>query len=197
MYNDYFNQEWQITVIRLKSIFWAIHKLFWLRVIVCQKILKKIHNDNYWVMDDTISRMFLHVGDSAAVDRDWTVVILGLYVEETSESVDDIVDVEGSSVDDIVAVDALLGGDVVVEAIVVVGVVDCFDVVDDTPVDVVSAGDDENVVVVVVVVFVIDGVVWVVEGSMSPLQVRLSTILESSPIVIMIHFNKIIDNSDY
>lgn len=110
-------------------------------------------------MDDTISRMFLHVGDSAAVDRDWTVVILGLYVEGTSESVDDIVDVEGSSVDDIVAVDALLGWDVVVEAIVVVGVVDCFDVVDDTPVDVVSAGDDENVVVVVVVVFVIDGVV--------------------------------------
>lgn len=136
-------------------------------------------------MDDTISRMFLHVGDSAAVDRDWTVVILGLYVEETSESVDDIV-----------AVDALLGWDVVVEAIVVVGVVDCFDVVDDTPVDVVSAGDDENVVVVVAVVFVIDGVIWVVEGSMSPLQVRLSTILES-PIVIMIHFNKIIDNSYY
>lgn len=99
-------------------------------------------------MDDTISRMFLHVGDSAAVDRDWTVVILGLYVEETSESVDDIV-----------AVDALLGWDVVVEAIVVVGVVDCFDVVDDTPVDVVSAGDDENVVVVVAVVFVIDGVI--------------------------------------
>lgn len=97
-------------------------------------------------MDDTMSRMFLHVGDSVAVDRDWTVVILGLYVEETSESVDDIVDV-----------DALLG--VVVEAIVVVGVVDCFDVVDDTPVDVVSAGDDENVVVVVVVVFIIDGVV--------------------------------------
>lgn len=136
-------------------------------------------------MDDTISRMFLHVGDSAAVDRDWTVVILGLYVEETSESVDDIV-----------AVDALLGWDVVVEAIVVVGVVDCFDGVDDTPVDVVSAGDDENVVVVVAVVFVIDGVIWVVEGSMSPLQVRLSTILES-PIVIMIHFNKIIDNSYY
>lgn len=77
MYNDYFNQEWQITVIRLKSIFWAIHKLFWLRVIVCQKILTKIHNDNYWLMNDTISRMFLHVGDSAAVDRDWTVVILG------------------------------------------------------------------------------------------------------------------------
>lgn len=97
-------------------------------------------------MDDTISRMFLHVGDSAAVDRNWTVVILGLYVEETSESVDDIVDF-----------DALLGWDVVVEAIVVVGVVDCFDVVDDTPVDVVSAGDDDNVVVVVVVV--IDGVV--------------------------------------
>lgn len=121
-------------------------------------------------MDDTMSRMFLHVGDSAAVDRDWTVVILGLYVEGTSESVDDIVAVEGSSieyivtvegtsVDDIFAVDALLGLDVVVEAIVVVGVVDCFDVVDDTPVDVVSAGDDENVVVVVVVVFVIDGVV--------------------------------------
>lgn len=77
-------------------------------------------------MDDTMSRVFLHVGDSAAVDRDWTVDILGLYVEETSESVDDIVDVEGSSVedivtvavdgtsvDDIVAVDALLGGDVV------------------------------------------------------------------------------------
>lgn len=71
-----------------------------------------------------------------------------IYVEETSESVDDIV-----------AVDALLGWDVVVEAIVVVGVVDCFDVVDDTPVDVVSAGDDENVVVVVAVVFVIDGVI--------------------------------------
>lgn len=119
-------------------------------------------------MDDTISRMFLHVGDSAAVDRDWTVVILGLYVEKTSESVDDIVDV-----------DALLGWDVVVEAIVVVGVVDCFDVVDDTTVDVFWAGEDDNVVVVVFVV--IDGVVWVVEGtcSMSPLQVRLSTILES------------------
>lgn len=78
-------------------------------------------------MNDTISRVFLHVGDSAAVDRGWTVVIFGLYVEETSESVDDIVDVEGSSVDGIVAVDALLGWDVVVEAIVVVGVVDCFD----------------------------------------------------------------------
>lgn len=112
-------------------------------------------------MNDTISRVFLHVGDSAAVDRDWTVVILGFYVEETSESVDDIVDVEGSSVKDIVivavegssvddifavegssieyivtvegtsvdgivAIDALLGGDVVVEAIVVVGVVDCL-----------------------------------------------------------------------
>lgn len=168
MYNDYFNQEWQITVIRLKSIFWAIHKLFWLRVIVCQKILKKIHNDNYWVMDDTISRMFLHVGDSAAVDRDWTVVILGLYVEETSESVDDIVAVEGPSVDGIVAVDALLGGDVVLEAIVVVGVVDCFNVVGDTTANVVSAGDDDNVVVVVVVVVVIDVVVWVVEASTSP-----------------------------
>lgn len=130
-------------------------------------------------MDDTISRMFLHVGDSAAVDRDWTVVILGLYVEETSESVDDIVDVEGSSVDDIVAVygtsvddivavDALLGGDVVLEAIVVVGVVDCFNVVGDTTANVVSAGDDDNVVVVVVVVVVIDVVVWVVEASTSP-----------------------------
>lgn len=60
------------------------------------------------------------------------------------------------------------------------GYVDCFDVVDDTPVDVVSAGDDENDVVVVVVVFVIDGVVWVVEGSMSPLKVRLSTIFETT-----------------
>lgn len=71
-------------------------------------------------------RMFLHVGDSAAVDRDWTVVILRLYAEETSESVENIVAVEGSSVEDIVtvavegtcvdsinAVDALLGGDVV------------------------------------------------------------------------------------
>lgn len=38
-----------------------------------------------------MSRVFLHVGDSAAVDRDWTLVILGLYVKETSESVEDIV----------------------------------------------------------------------------------------------------------
>lgn len=100
------------------------------------------------------------------MDRDWTVVILAVAVE-------------GTSVDDIVAPDALLGGDVVVEAIVVVGVVDWFDVGGDTTVDVFWAGDDDNVVVVVVVV--IDGVVWVVEGtcSMSPLQVRLSTILES------------------
>lgn len=98
------DQEWQITVIRLKSNFWAIHKLFSLRVIVSQKFKKKIHNYNNWLMDDTMSRMFLHVGDSAAVDRDWTVVILGLYVEGTSESVDDIVDVEGSSVEDIVTV---------------------------------------------------------------------------------------------
>lgn len=123
-------------------------------------------------MDDTMSRMFLHVGDSAAVDRDWTVVILGLYVDGTSESVDDIVAVEGSSVEDIEtvavegtcvdginAVDALLGGDVVLEAIVVVGVVDCFNVVGDTTANVVSAGDDDNVVVVVVVVVVIDVVV--------------------------------------
>lgn len=123
-------------------------------------------------MDDTMSRMFLHVGDSAAVDRDWTVVILGLYVEGTSEYVDDIVAVEGSSVEDIEtvavegtcvdginAVDALLGGDVVLEAIVVVGVVYCFYVVGDTTVDVVSAGVNDNVVVVVFVVNVIDGVV--------------------------------------
>lgn len=107
-------------------------------------------------MDDTKSRMFLHVGDSAAVDRDWTVVILGFHVEGTTEfvdvtvgvagssvedivivaiegpSVDGIAAVEGLSVDDIAAVDALLGGDVVAEAIVEVGVVDCFDVGGDT-----------------------------------------------------------------
>lgn len=60
--------------------------------------------------------MFLHTDDAAAVDWDWTVVIVELNVEVTS-------------VDDIVA--ALLGVDVAVNVIDVVVVVDCFDVVGD------------------------------------------------------------------
>lgn len=133
--------------------------------------------------------MFLHTDDAAAVDWDWTVVIVELNVEVTS--VDDmIVAVEGTSVDDIVA--ALLGVDVAVNVIGEVVVVDYFDVVGDVAVNVVSAGDSDNVVAVVAVV-VVDGVVWVVEGSRSPLQLRLSTVLES-PTVILIHFNIISDN---
>lgn len=136
-----------------------------------------------------MSGMFLHADDVATVDWDWTVVIVGLYVEGTS--IDDIVAVEGTSVDDIVP--ALLGVGVAVNVIDVVVVVDCFNVVDDFAVNVVSAGDSDNVVAVVAVV-VVDGVVWVVEGSRSPLQLRLSTVLES-PTVILIHFNIISDNS--
>lgn len=60
--------------------------------------------------------MFLHTDDAAAVDWDWTVVIVELNVEVTS-------------VDDIVA--ALLGVDVAVNVIDVVVVVDCFDGVGD------------------------------------------------------------------
>lgn len=60
--------------------------------------------------------MFLHTDDAAAVDWDWTVVIVELNVEVTS-------------VDDIDA--ALLGVDVAVNVIDVVVVVDCFDVVGD------------------------------------------------------------------
>lgn len=126
----------------------------------------------YWC---AMNRIFLHTDDGAAVDWDWIVVIFGLYVE-------------GTSFDDIVA--ALLGVNVAVNVIDVMLVVYCFDVVDDVAVNVVSACDNDNVVVVVVAV--VDGVVWVVKGSRSPLQVRLSTILES-PTVIMIHFNIIID----
>lgn len=65
---------------------------------------------------------------------------------------------------------------------------DCFDVGGDTTVDVVSASDDDYVlvvVVIIVVVVVIGRVVWVVEGSMSPLQVRLSTILKSSTVIMI------------
>lgn len=67
-------------------------------------------------------------------------------------SVEDIitVTVEGTSVDGIVAVDALFCMDVVVEAIILVEVVDCFDVIDDVAVNVVSAGDNVEVVVVIV-----------------------------------------------
>lgn len=134
--------------------------------------------------------MFLHTDDSAAVDWDWTVVIVELNVEVTS--VDDmIVAVEGTSVDDIVA--ALLGVDVAVNVIGVVVVVDYFDVVGDVAVNVISAGGSDNVVAVVAVV-VVDGVVWVVEGNRSPLQLRLSTILES-PAVILIQFIIISDKS--
>lgn len=134
--------------------------------------------------------MFLHTDDAAAVDWDWTVVIVELNVEVTS--VDDmIVAVEGTSVDDIVA--ALLGVDVAVNVIGVVVVVDCFDVVGDVAVNVISAGGSDNVVAVVAVV-VVDGVVWVVEGNRSPLQLRLSTILES-PAVILIQFIIISDKS--
>lgn len=130
----------------------------------------------YWY---AMNRIFLHTDDGAAVDWDWTVVVFGLYVE-------------GTSFDDIVA--ALLGMDVAVNVIDVMLVVYCFDVVDDVAVNVVSACDNDNVVVVVVAV--VDGVVWVVKGSRSPLQVRLSTILES-PTVIMIYFNIISDNLHY
>lgn len=110
-------------------------------------------------------------------------------------SVDDmIVAVEGTSVDDIVA--AWLGVDVAVNVIGVVVVVDYFDVVGDVAVNVISAGGSDNVVAVVavVVVVVVDGVVWVVEGNRSPLQLRLSTILES-PAVILIQFIIISDKS--
>lgn len=122
----------------------------------------------------TMCHLFLHADDSAAVDWDCTVVILGLYIEGTSESVDGIVPVkwssvniitvtvEGTFVDGIVAVDALLCMDVVVEAIILVEVVDCFDVIDDVAVNVVSADDDDNVEVVVVIVT--DGGGWDVEG---------------------------------
>lgn len=124
----------------------------------------------YWILVCNESYLLTY-DDGAAVDWDWTVVIFGLYVE-------------GTSFDDIVA--ALLGMDVAVNVIDVMLVVYCFDVVDNVAVNVVSACDNDNVVVVVVAV--VDGVVWVVKGSRSPLQVRLSTILES-PTVIMIHFN--------
>lgn len=134
--------------------------------------------------------MFLHTDDAAAVDWDWTVVIVELNVEVTS--VDDmIVAVEGTSVDDIVA--ALLGVDVAVNVIGVVVVVDYFDVVGDVAVNVISAGGSDNVVAVVAVV-VVDGVVWIVEGIRSPLQLKLSTILES-PAVILIQFTIISDKS--
>lgn len=63
---------------------------------------------------------------------------------------------EVTSVDDIVA--ALLGVDVAVNVIDVVVVVDCFDVVGDVAVNVISAGGSDNVVAVVAVV-VVDGVV--------------------------------------
>lgn len=118
--------------------------------------------------------MSLHAVDDVTVDWswDWTVVILGLYVEWTSTddivdvekpSVDDIVAVEKTSVNVIVAVDALLGVDVV-EDIEVVVIVDCFDVVDDVAVDV----DKVEVVV--------DRVDWVVEGRIrSPLHLRVET----------------------
>lgn len=99
-----------------------------------------------------MNRIFLHTDDGAAVDWDWTVVIFGLYVE-------------GTSFDDIVA--ALLGMDVAVNVIDVMLVVYCFDVVDDVAVNVVSACDNDNGVVVVVAV--VDGVVWVVKDSRSPL----------------------------
>lgn len=120
--------------------------------------------------------MSLHAVDDVTVDWswDWTVVILGLYVERTSTddlvavektSVDDIVVVEKTCVNGIVAADALLGVDVV-EDIEVVVIVDCFDVVDDVEVDV------DNVDVVVVV----DRVDWVIEGRIrSPLQFRVKT----------------------
>lgn len=121
--------------------------------------------------------MSLHAVDVVTVDWswDWTVVIVGLYVERTSTddlvavektSVDDIVVVEKTSVNGIVAADALLGVNVV-EDIEVVVIVDCFDVVDDVEVDV------DNVDVVVVVV---DRVDWVIEGRIrSPLQFRVKT----------------------
>lgn len=119
----------------------------------------------------------MHDVEGSSVKDIVIVAVEGSSVDDIfaveGSSIEYIVVVEGTSVDGIVAIDALLGGDVVVEAIVVVGVVDCFDGVGDTTVDAVSAGDDEYVVVVVVVVIVIvvviDGVVWVVEGSLSPL----------------------------
>lgn len=118
-----------------------------------------------------MSRMLLHADGVAAVDWDWTVVIVGLYVEWTST--DDTVDVEKTSVDDIVvvektsvngvAVNALLGVNVVEDIEELVNV-DCFDVVDDVAVDV------DNVEVVV------DRADWVVEGRIrSPLQMRVKT----------------------
>lgn len=119
--------------------------------------------------------MSLHAVDVVTVDWswDWTVVIVGLYVERTSTddlvavektSVDDIVVVEKTSVNGIVAADALLGVDVLKDIEVVV-IVDCFDVVDDVEVDV------DNVDVVVV-----DRVDWVIEGRIrSPLQFRVKT----------------------
>lgn len=119
--------------------------------------------------------MSLHAVDDVTVDWswDWTVVIVGLYVERTSTddlvavektSVDDIVVVEKTCVNGIVAADALLGVDVV-EDIEVVVIVDCFDVVDDVEVDV------NNVDVVVV-----DRVDWVIEERIrSPLQFRVKT----------------------
>lgn len=119
--------------------------------------------------------MSLHAVDVVTVDWswDWTVVIVGLYVERTSTddlvavektSVDDIVVVEKTCVNGIVAADALLGVDVV-EDIEVVVIVDCFDVDDDVEVDV------DNVDVVVV-----DRVDWVIEGRIrSPLQFRVKT----------------------
>lgn len=110
-----------------------------------------------------MSRMFLHADDVSTVDWswDWTVVIVGLYVEWTSN--DDLVAIEKTCVNGIVAVDALLGVDVV-EDIEVVVIVDCFDVVDDVAVDV------DNVEVVV------DRVDWVVEGRIrSPLHLRVET----------------------
>lgn len=119
--------------------------------------------------------MSLHAVDVVTVDWswDWTVVIVGLYVERTSTddlvavektSVDDIVVVEKTCVNGIVAADALLGVDVVEDIEELVNV-DCFDVVDDVEVDV------DNVDVVVV-----DRVDWVIEGRIrSPLQFRVKT----------------------
>lgn len=104
-----------------------------------------------------MSRMLLHADGVAAVDWDWTVVIVGLYVEWTST--DDTVDVEKTSVNG-VAVNALLGVNVVEDIEELVNV-DCFD---DVAVDV------DNVEVVV------DRADWVVEGRIrSPLQMRVKT----------------------
>lgn len=111
--------------------------------------------------------MYLHADDVSTVDWswDWTVVIVGLYVEWTSN--DDLVAIEKTCVNGIVAVDALLGVDVLKDIEVVV-IVDCFDVVDDVAVDV------DNVEVVV------DRVDWVVEGRIrSPLHLRVETTSDS------------------